>query len=266
LGDPITPDVLDELDKEGWELYHIEADPTESHDVAAGHPDKVRELVSLWWDEAGKYKVLPLDGSLQPRLAAERPQTAKPRTRYVYYPGGSVVPAFAAPPVFNRPYSIEADVEIPSGGAEGVLVAQGGDAGGYTFYVADGQLRYAYNYMGRDRFDLASPETLTEGRHALRYEFEPTGEPDLASGKGTPGRGQLYVDGRLVANVDFPHTTPLIFELEGLSCGYDFGSPAADGYEPPFAFTGTIHQVAFDVAGKLITDDEAEMARLMAQQ
>ncbi|HZA87301.1 MAG TPA: arylsulfatase [Acidimicrobiales bacterium] len=266
LGDPITPDVLDELDEEGWELYHIEADPTESHDVAADHPDKVRELVSLWWDEAGKYKVLPLDGSLQPRLAAERPQTAKPRTRYVYYPGGSVVPAFAAPPVFNRPYSIEADVEIPSGGAEGVLVAQGGDAGGYTFYVADGQLRYAYNYVGRDRFDLASPETLTGGRHALRYEFEPTGEPDLASGKGTPGRGQLYVDGRLVANMDFPHTTPLIFELEGLSCGYDFGSPAADGYEPPFAFTGTIHQVAFDVAGKLITDDEAEMARLMAQQ
>jgi len=66
--------------------------------------------------------------------------------------------------------------------------------------------------------------------------------------------------------VDFPHTTPLIFEVEGLSCGYDFGAPAADGYEPPFAFTGTIHQVAFDVAGKLITDDEAEMARLMAQQ
>jgi arylsulfatase len=226
----------------------------------------VRELVTLWWDEAGKYKVLPLDGSLQPRLAAERPQTAKPRTRYVYYPGGSVVPAFAAPPVFNRPYSIEADVEIPSGGAEGVLVAQGGDAGGYTFYVADGQLRYAYNYVGRDRFDLASPETLTEGRHALRYEFEPTGEPDLAKGKGAPGRGQLYVDGRLVANAEFPHTTPIFVELEGLSCGYDFGAPAADGYEPPFGFTGTIHQVAIDVAGELITDDEAEMASLMAQQ
>jgi arylsulfatase A-like enzyme len=266
LGDPITPQVLDQLDREGWELYRVgDDDPTESHDVAADHPDKLRELISLWWDEAAKFKVLPLDGSLQPRLAVERPQTSKARTRYVYYPGGSVVPAFAAPPVFNRPYSIEADVEVAAAGTEGVLVAQGGDAGGYSFHVADGRLRYVYNYVGRDQFELESTETLTEGRHALRFEFEPTGEPDFAKGKGAPGRGQLYVDGRLVANAEFPHTTPIIFELEGLSCGYDFGAPA-DGYEPPFAFTGTIHQVAFDIAGELITDDDAEMARLMAQQ
>jgi arylsulfatase len=267
LGDPITPQVLDQLDRGGWELYRVaDDDPTESHDVAVEHPDKLRELISLWWAEATKYKVLPLDGSLQPRVAVERPQTSKARTRYVYYPGGSVVPAFAAPPVFNRPYSIEADVEVAAAGTEGVLVAQGGDAGGYSFHVADGRLRYVYNYVGREQFELEATETLTEGRHALRFEFEPTGEPDFAKGKGAAGRGQLYVDGRLVANAEFPHTTPIIFELEGLSCGYDFGAPAADGYEPPFAFTGTIHQVAFDVAGELITDDEAEIARLMAQQ
>ena len=100
----------------------------------------------------------------------------------------------------------------------------------------------------------------------MRYEFEPTGEPDIRNGKGVPGRGQLYVDGHLVANTEFPHTVPLVFELEGLSCGYDFGAPAGEGYEPPFAFTGTIHSVTFDVSGELITDDEAEMARLLAQQ
>ncbi len=104
--------------------------PDRARNVAAEHPEKLRELIARWWAEAGKYKVLPLDGSAQARLATVRPQTAKPRTRYVYYPGGSVVPAFAAPLIFNRPYSIEADVEIPAGGAEGVLVAQGGDAGG----------------------------------------------------------------------------------------------------------------------------------------
>ena len=266
LGDPITPEVLDRLDREGWELYDIVGDPTESHDVAAEHPDRLRELIALWWAEAEKYKVLPLDGSLQARLATERPQTSRPRKQFVYYPGGSVVPSFAAPPVMNRPYSIEADVEIANGDAAGVLVAQGGDAGGYTLYVANGHLRYTYNYVGRDHFTLESPDVIPEGRHTLRYEFEPTGAPDFKQGKGVPGRAQLYVDGSLVANAEFPHTTPLLFELEGLSCGYDYGAPAADGYEPPFAFNGTIHSVTYDLSGELITDDEAEMARLMAQQ
>ena len=266
LGDPITPEVLDQLDREGWELYDIAADPTESRNVAAEHPDRLRELVALWWSEAERYKVLPLDGSLQARLQTERPQTSKPRTQFVYYPGGSVVPSFAAPPIYNRAYSIEADVEIADGAAAGVLVAQGGDAGGYAFFVDEGRLRYSYNYVGRDRWELASPDALPAGRHALRFEFEPTGEPDFKAGKGVPGRGQLYVDGRLVANGEFPHTTPLFFELEGLSCGYDFGAPAADGYAPPFAFDGTLHSVTFDLSGELITDSQAELARLMAQQ
>src|SRR5215204_5631373 len=190
MGEPITPEVLDRLDREGWELYDIASDATESRNVAAEHPDRLRELIALWWEEAEKYKVLPLDGSLQSRLATERPQTSKPRERFVYYPGGSVVPAFAAPPVFNRPYSIEADVEIANGDATGVLVAQGGDAGGYAMFVDGGHLRYVYNYVGRDQFELESPDMLPEGRHALRYEFEPTGEPDFKNGKGVPGRGQ----------------------------------------------------------------------------
>jgi arylsulfatase len=266
LGDTITPEILDQLDREGWELYDMATDPTESHDVAADQPERLRELIATWWDEAAKYKVLPVDGSLQPRLAVERPQTSRPRTSFTYYPNGAVVPAFAAPRVFNRPYSIEADVELASDGASGVLVAQGGDAGGYTLYFKDGRPRYVYNYMGRDQFEVESPNPVPAGRHTLRFEFEPTGDPDFTVGKGSPGRGQLYVDGELVANAEFPHTTPLLFELEGLSCGYDFGSPAGDGYEPPFAFTGTIHSVTFDLSGELITDDDAELARLMAQQ
>ena len=96
--------------------------------------------------------------------------------------------------------------------------------------------------------------------------FEPTGEPDIRNGKGVPGRGQLYVDGHLVANTEFPYTVPLSFELEGLSCGYDVDAPAGEAYEPPVEFTGTIHGVTFHVSGELITDDEAELARLMAQQ
>ena len=266
LGQPLSPDILEELDRSGWELYRMTDDPTESRDLAAEHPEKLRELVALWWQEAEKYKVLPLDSSMQARLATVRPQTSKPRTRFVYYPGGSVVPSFAAPPVYNRAYSIEADVDIPAGGAEGVLVAQGGDAGGYAFYMKDGQLCFVYNYVGLDRFELRADDGLTEGRHALRYEFEPTGDPDIANGKGVPGRGQLYIDGELVANTEYPHTTPLFFELEGLSCGFDFGAPASETYEPPFPFTGTIRQVSVDLAGELIADDDAPLRMLMAQQ
>jgi arylsulfatase A-like enzyme len=266
VGDPITPELLEQLDNEEWELYHIVEDPTESRNVAAEHPDRLRDMIGLWWSEAEKYKVLPLDGSLQSRLATERPQTSKPRTRFVYYANASVVPPFAAPPIFNRPYSVEADVEIPKDGAHGVLVAQGGDAGGYSFNLTDGRLQHVYNYVGRDQFVVASSDMVPEGRHTLRYEFEPTGAPDFRNGKGVPGRGQLYVDGELVGNTEYPHTTPLIFELEGLSCGYDFGAPATTGYEPPFEFTGTIHSVTFDVSGDLIKDEDAEIARIMAQQ
>ncbi len=267
FSDPIPPQVLDELETSGWELYHIAEDPTESINLAARHPAKLRQLISLWWVEAGKYKVLPIDGELNQRLAVERPQTSKPRTRFIYYPGGSVVPPGTAPPLNNRPHSIEADVEIPDGGAEGVLLAEGGSTGGYVFYVKDGSLRYAHNYVGHDIFEVVSKEKVKPGRHSLRFEFEPTGPPDIREGKGSPGRAQLYIDGTLVANVNFPHTTPIAFGMEGLSCGYDFGEPVLPKvYKPPFAFTGKIHQVVVDVSGELIRDDEATIRRLMARQ
>ena len=108
---------------------------------------------------------------------------------------------------------------------------------------------------------------MPEGRHTLRFEFEPTGQPDFATGKGAPGRFQLYIDGALVGATEVPHTTPSIYELEGLSCGYDALAPVlADVYEAPFAFTGKLHSVTVDVSGELIADDEVTLKQLMAQQ
>jgi arylsulfatase A-like enzyme len=267
FGSPITPKNLLEFDTTRWELYHVAKDPTESKNVAAEHRDKLIELITMWYVEAGKYKVLPIDGSGVARLATERPQTSMPRKRFTYYPGLSVVPPGAAPPVQNRPHSIEADTDIPAGGASGVLLAQGGGGGGYVFYVKDRKLCYALNYVGRDIFEVASETDLPEGRHKLRFEFELTGKLDLSSGKGAPGRFQLYIDGKLVSSRDVPHTTPIIYDIEGLSCGYDFGAPVLNGvYQPPFTFTGKIHSVTVDVSGDVIKDDEAEMRRLMAQQ
>ncbi len=267
FGSPITPEVLDELETEGWELYRITEDPTESRNVAGEHPDKLRELVALWWVEAGKYRVLPIDGDVRSRLVVDRPLTSRPRTSFTYYPGLSAIPQPATPKTANRPHSIEADVTIPSGGAEGILLAQGGAAGGFAFYLKDGKLHYALNYVARDFFEVSSSDGVPEGRHTLRFEFEPTGQPDFATGKGAPGRFQLYVDGVIVGDRDVPHTTPMIYELEGLSCGFDALAPVLpDVYETPFSFTGTIHSVTMDVSGELIEDDETTLKRLMAQQ
>jgi hypothetical protein len=113
----------------------------------------------------------------------------------MYYPGTQSVPFFAAPRVLNRPHSITADVETPESGAEGVLLSQGTAAGGCSLYVKDGRLHYVHNYVGRAEYEVIPDRPVPPGRHELRFQFEPTGQPDLASGKGSPGRLQLYIDG-----------------------------------------------------------------------
>ena len=167
----------------------------------------------------------------------------------------------------NRTHSITADVEIPDGGAEGALVSFGGVDGGYAFYVQDNKLQYVQNYVARDYLHVTSSVPVPAGHHELRFEFEVTGAPDFANGKGTPGRAQLYIDGNLVGQAEFPHTTPFSLGLTGgITVGADPGAPVAPFYEPPFEFTGTIHSVTFDVSGDLIADSEAEMRLILARQ
>jgi len=266
FGDEITPEILDDLDANSWELYHVSEDPAEVHNLAGQHPQKLRQMIARWYVEAGKYKVMPLDGSVMQRFATERPHLTQDRSQYIFYPDLSVVPIGSTPMVFNRPHSIIAEVEIPAAGAEGVLLAQGGVAGGYVFYMKDGRLHYIHNYLGLEEYKVSSTKDVPEGEVTLRYEFEPTGVPDIRNGKGTPGRGQLYIDGELVGNAEFPTTVPILFGIEGLSCGYDFGEAVSHEYHAPFTFTGTIHQVAVDLSGDLIKDDQAEMRVLMARQ
>jgi hypothetical protein len=266
LGGELTSEVLDDLDANGWELYHLEEDPAEVHNLAEKYPEKLAEMIARWYVEAGKYKVLPLDATLFQRLAAERPRITKARDHYVFYPGLSVVPIGNTPMVFNRPHSITAEVVIPAGGAEGVLLAQGGVAGGYVFYVKDKKLHYLHNYIGLEQLTVSSSIDVPEGETKLRYEFEPTGQPNFGEGLGSPGRAQLYIDGKLVANQKFWTTVPITFGIEGLSCGYDFGEAVTHEYETPFTFTGLIKQVTVDLSGDLIEDDEAKVRKLMELQ
>ena len=258
--DQITPEVLALMDAEEWQLFNIAQDPTESRDVASEHPEKLRELIELWWAEAEKYNVLPLDGTFLQRGMVERPHATKDRERYVYYPGLSVVPAFNTPPVLNRSHSITAELEIPEEEAEGVIVSQAGYTGGYAFYVQDGRLRYVHNYVGKHLYEVVSDEPLPTGPVTVRYEFEVTTPPKIREGRGAGGLGQLYFDGRLVADTEIPITTPVHFGLEGFSCGYDAGAAVVPTYKPPFTFTGTIRKVTININPNLIPDDPEELA------
>jgi arylsulfatase len=262
----LTEEKLRELDARGWELYHVAEDPTETTNLAEVRRDKLVEMIATWYHEAGKYKVLPIDSRGTLRLAEERPQLAGQRNRYVFFPGTSTVANRIAPRILNRPHSITATFDL-SNGAEGVLVAQGGSSGGYSLYLKDGKVHYAYNMLGVERFHVEAPAGLSDGRHEVRFEFEPTGAADVAHGRGAPGRVQLYVDGQLAGQSDLPLTIPLDIGItEGLTVGRDEGSAVSEDYEAPFAFAGAMEQVVVDVSGELIEDQSATMRAVMAHQ
>jgi arylsulfatase len=266
FGTPITAETLSELDAHAWELYHVAEDFAETRDVAADHPNRLIEMMSLWYMEAGKYGVLPIDGSALARIVVERPQITKERVSYTFRPGTQSLPPVIAPRILNRPHSVTADVEIPDDGADGVLVSQGSGAGGWSLYIQDGRLTYAHNYLSRALYTVSTPDPLPAGRHELRFEFQPTGEPDLPAGKGTPGLAELYINRNLVAQAEFPVTTPILFNPGDTTCGANPGHPVTPEYHPPFRFTGTLHTVIIDLSGDLITDPESELRMHLARQ
>ena len=158
-------------------------------------------------------------------------------------------------------------MEISREGAEGVLLSHGGNDGGFVFYMQGGTLHYAYNYVADTQYHFESKESVPAGRHKVRYEFEPTGRLDIPKGLGAPGKGQLYIDGKLVGQLDLPKTIPLCVGLGGgVTADADPGSPVTTLYKPPFVFIGTLHSVVVDVTGDLIKDTESEMRMVMARQ
>ena len=167
----------------------------------------------------------------------------------------------------NRPHSITAHIEIPKEGAEGVLLSHGGNSGGYSLFIKDKKLHYAYNYVDAQRFLISSTENIPAGAVEVRFEFLPTGKPDVPNGKGAPGWVQLYINGEVAGQGNLPVTIPLNIGLtEGLTCGRDAASSVSSEYATPFQFTGTIHDVVIDVSGDLIVDQDAKMRGVMAHQ
>ena len=256
---PMTEEKLREIDATGWELYDLSKDPTETNNLAATERPKLIEMIARWYAEAGKYKVLPLDSRGTQRFMDERPQLSAERSIYTYYPHTQVIAENVAARVLNKTHAITVKVDIPKDGAEGVLICHGSNAGGYSLFVKDKKLHYVHNYVGAEEFHVASSVDVPTGPSELRYEFEVTGKPDLAKGKGTPGKAQLYIDGKLVGETTLPFTVPLALGLGGgLVVGRNPGSPVSALYSSPFEFTGKIFTATVDVSGATIADSAEE--------
>jgi arylsulfatase A-like enzyme len=245
------------FDEDRWELYHVSEDFSECHDLAAQYPEKVRQLESLWWAEAGRYQVLPLS-NLGGFVWIWQPWPSAHRKRFVYRRGGAPVEWSAAVNIKNVSHSITARVLVPKDRAEGVLLADGARFGGYSLYVKDGSLCYTYNYCGLERYKIASREQILPGQRELRFDFEKTGAELLGAG----GTGRLYVDGRLVAENAIPRTVPFAWGFcGGLRCGRDDHN-VSDDYVSPFPFTGEIESVIVELAEDLLPPDAREQLRI----
>jgi arylsulfatase len=255
--------------KDTWELYHTDVDRSEMHDLAAEHPEKLQELINLWYAEAGTNGAFPLDDrSALEIVTTPRPVLSPARNRYVYYPGVAEVPESQAVNVRNRSYAIGAVVDIADGAAEGVLFAHGARFGGHSLYVKDNRLHYVYNFVGIAEQKVVATEELPTGEDlVLSAAFEKEGEdpPHVSIGTLSLYHGDQKVgEGRI-------RTQPGKFAIagEGLCIGRDSSEPVTDDYagSSPYAFTGgTINRVAVDVSGDPYVDLEREAVAMMSRE
>ena len=261
---PVNPDPANNAT---WELYDLGKDWTQHDDVAAANPAKLKELQDLFWAEAEKYQVLPLDASVATRVITPKPSLAAGRNTFTYSGELTGVPPGDAPNVLDASYTITADVEIPPGGASGMLNTNGGRFGGYGFYVLNGKPVYVWNLFGLKRVRWEGPP-LSPGKHTLVFDFkyDGLGIATLAfnnmSGIGQSGTGQLKVDGKVVSTQKMEHTIPLILQWdETFDVGADTGTPVDDkDYKIPFEFTGKLTKLALTIdRPKLTPEDEKRL-------
>ena len=243
-----------------WELYNIADDYSENNDLAAQHPDKLKELQGLFMDEAGKYQVLPLDNSILERGLAPRPSAIAGRTEFTYDHEVSGLPVGNAPNVLTKSFSITAAVEVPEGGGEGVLVTEGGRFGGYGLYLLKGKPVFTYNFLALERFRWEGADALAAGKHTIVFDFKYDG-PGLAK----PGTGVLSVDGKEVAKKTIPHTIPALLTLdESFDVGVDSRTSVDDNdYQPPFRFTGKLDKLTIKLGPAQLADADRQKAAEM---
>jgi hypothetical protein len=233
-----------------WELYNVMDDPTQNIDLAAKMPDKLKQMQNIFYLEAAKYNVLPLDNTTLARWNAPKPSLTAGRTEFTYSGTLANVPGSTAPHILNKSYTITAEVTIPAGGAEGMIVTQGGRFGGYGLFLSKGELGigrgkvvFLYNLLDLKRTIWEGPE-LSPASTPSSSTSSPT-----SPGLGKGGTGVLSVDGKEVARNSMPNSTPITFaEDETFDVGLDTRTGVAMieyRYDSPFKFTGTIDKLTF---------------------
>lgn len=239
-----------------WELYNLAEDPTQSRNLAEQHPDRLRALQQLYLVEATRYGVLPMDNSTLPRLQVQRPGFSAGRTEFTYSGTGVGLTSDSSPPILNRAYRVTAEIEVPAGGANGILAAQGERFGGYGFYLREGRPVWTWNFLDIERTKWEWTEALPAGRHNIVFEWRPdaSGPPG-----GLGGVGTLSVNGRSVAERRKERSIPFYMQWdEPFDVGQDTGTPVDDrDYQVPFAFTGTLRSVQFSLGASTLPQPAA---------
>ncbi|KQW58618.1 MULTISPECIES: arylsulfatase [unclassified Ensifer] len=224
-----------------WELYNLNEDYSQNNDLAAKMPDKLQELKELFLVEAAKYGVFPLDNDFLQRVLAPRPSATAGKTLFTYSGEISGLPSGNAPDIVNKSYTVTAEVDVPQGGGDGMLVTQGGRFGGYGLYLLKGKPVFLYNLLALEKFRWEGQDALTPGKHTIVFTFKYDG-----GGPGKGGSGVLNVDGKEVASQKVANTVPFLMTIdETFDVGVDTRTGVEDGdYQVPFQFTGTIDKLS----------------------
>src|SRR5262249_37018717 len=237
-----------------YELYDLRKDWTQNDNGAAKYPNKVKEMDKLFWAEATKYQVLPLDATVATRIVAPRPSLSAGRTEFSWSGEVTGTPNGDAPSILAASYNFKADVDIPEGGAEGMIVTQGGRFGGYGFYVLKNKPVFLWNLVDLKRIRWEGADALAPGKHTLEFDFkyDGLGFGTLAfnniSGVGRGGIGVLKSDRQGVARQRMERTIPFILQWdENFDIGADTGTPVAEDYQVPFKFTGTLDKLTLTI-------------------
>jgi len=245
----------DPLNNQVLELYDLTTDFSQSHNIAEQNPDKVKEMKKMFIEEAKKYQVFPMDASVATRLVAPRPNITAGRSEFVYTHPMVGLPQGDSPSVLNASYTITAEIDVPKGGAEGMILTSGGRFAGYGFYLLDGKPVFLWNMVDLERIKWEGTEALTPGKHSVEFDFkyDGLGAGTLAfnnmSGVGRPGTGTLKVDGKVVDTKEMKKTLPMILQWDE---SFDIGSDTLTGvndadYKPPFALTAKLDKLTIKV-------------------
>ncbi|MGH8065489.1 MAG: arylsulfatase [Candidatus Entotheonellia bacterium] len=254
---PVAPWVLGApmpaLSEYKWELYNLTEDYSQANDLAARMPDKLKQMQSVFLQEAAKYQVLPLDNSGFARAITPRPSMTAGKTVFTYTGENSGIPTGNAPSILNKSFTITAEVEVPQGGGDGMIATEGGRWGGYGLYLHKGKPVFNYNLLMLGQFRWEGQQPLAAGKHTIVFDFTYDG-PGIAKG----GAGVLKVDGQDVATLKIPRTILFLLPAdETFDVGVDTRTPVNDrDYQVPFRFNGTIDKVTFHLGPTQLAAEE----------